>query len=102
MRMNTFLPVLAVAAIFAAPAFAQSGVEAGTGTSPTVHQPSGAVVPTPSARTSTSIQGGATVDPDPTVTGSIRSRDTTGLPQSPEARNAFGCRQIDPLCQGGR
>ncbi|MEP9375681.1 hypothetical protein ABLE91_03120 [Aquabacter sp. CN5-332] len=100
MRMNTFLPVLAVAAIFAGPAFAQSGVEAGTGTNPTVRQPNGAVVPIPPARTGTSVQG--PVDTDPTVTGSVRSRDTTGLPQSPEARNAFGCRQIDPLCQGGR
>ena len=84
--------ILALALACATPAVAQTG---------TPRQPTGALVPSPAAPTSTTRDAGATLPSDSTP-GTVRSRDTRGLPQSPENRNVFGCKQIDPLCQGGQ
>lgn len=101
MRMP-FPALLAVAAVLSAPALAQTGATTGAGTNPTIRQPTGAAVPDPSAITSSNLPDATPAPTDPAATGTIRSRDTTGMRQSPEERNALGCRQIDPLCQSGR
>lgn len=104
MRTTALLLALALPMAFALPAAAQvSGQTDGslTASTSTPRQPTGAVVPNPAATPATSIEGNARIDAE-TPTGTVRSRDTTGMRQSPENLNAFGCKQIDPLCQGGR
>lgn len=83
-----------VTAGWAAPAFAQGTVQDTPPAASQPRQPTGALVPDPNAVPErTQPVGGET-------TSTIRSRDTIGLPQSPENLNVFGCKQIDPLCQG--
>lgn len=102
MRATLAVFALACALPLAVPAAAQvSGQTDGSLTASTApRQPTGAVVPNPAA-TPTTATGTARIDAE-TPTGTVRSRDTVGMRQSPEALNAFGCKQIDPLCQGGR
>lgn len=91
------LAALSLSALaLAAPALAQDAPTAAT----VPRQPRGAVVP--EATPGTSREGTIARDGDPVTTGTIRSRDTRGLPQSPENLNVLGCKQIDPLCQEQR
>ncbi|MEW6123800.1 MAG: hypothetical protein AB1698_14395 [Pseudomonadota bacterium] len=96
--MRLTLPALALSAVaglaLMAPAFAQDA----PATAP--RQPNGALVPDPAATPGTARPAEKAPAWDPGTTGTIRSRDTKGLPQSPENLNVFGCKQIDPLCQG--
>lgn len=102
--MRTALPAILLTLALATPAGAQvSGQTDGSLTASTTapRQPTGAVVPDPAITPQTRVQGDARIDAE-TPTGTVRSRDTTGMRQSPEKLNAFGCKEIDPLCQGGR
>lgn len=102
MRATFAVLALSCTLPLAMPASAQvSGQTDGSLTASTApRQPTGAVVPNPAA---TSATAGTTTRIDAeTPPGTVRSRDTAGMRQSPEALNAFGCKQIDPLCQGGR
>ncbi|TCT03879.1 hypothetical protein [Aquabacter spiritensis] len=89
--------VLAAAALIFLGALHAGPANAQTGTDPTVRQPTGALVPSPSAVPP--ARDDDRLGPDPAATGSIDARDTRGLPQSPHNLNVFGCREIDPLCQ---
>ncbi|WP_127091147.1 hypothetical protein [Aquabacter cavernae] len=94
------LPILALAAVSLTTLAIPASAEDTPMSVPAPRQPSGALVPDPLATPGSSRQGGATLETDPNTTGTIRSRDTKGLPQSPENLNVLGCKQIDPLCQG--
>ncbi|MEW6258125.1 MAG: hypothetical protein AB1592_19395 [Pseudomonadota bacterium] len=83
-----------VAAGWAAPVLAQATVQDAPPAAGAPRQPTGALVPDPNAVPA------RTAPVDGETTSTIRSRDTIGLPQSPENLNVFGCKQIDPLCQG--
>lgn len=101
MRIPSSLAAMSLAALSLsalAPAVAQDAPTAATAP----RQPTGAVVPDPAATPGTRREVTLARDGDPVTTGTIRSRDTRGLPQSPENLNVLGCKQIDPLCQEER
>lgn len=101
MRIPSCLAAISLAALSLsalAPAVAQDAPTATT----VPRQPTGAAVPDPMATPGTSRDGNIARDGDPVTTGTIRSRETRGLPQSPENLNVLGCKQIDPLCQEER